>query len=86
MEIILSFWNVLVMMAPWLLVGFLLGEVARPLAVGLVVAAVVTAFVPANFFATAFGGNDWLAMPAMVLLKLCHTKKKDNGSMSWMIL
>ena len=48
--------------------GELLGEVARPLAVGLVVAAVVTAFVPANFFATAFGGNDWLAMPAMVLL------------------
>ena len=48
--------------------GELLGEVAHPLAVGLVVAAVVTAFVPANFFATAFGGNDWLAMPAMVLL------------------
>lgn len=48
--------------------GELLGEVARPLAVGLVVAAVVTAFVPANFFATAFGGNDWLAMPAMVLI------------------
>ena len=48
--------------------GELLGEVARPLAVGLVIAAVVTAFVPANFFATAFGGNDWLAMPAMVLL------------------
>ena len=48
--------------------GELLGEVARPLAFGLVVAAVVTAFVPANFFATAFGGNDWLAMPAMVLL------------------
>ena len=48
--------------------GELLGEVARPLAVGLVVAAVVTAFVPANFFTTAFGGNDWLAMPAMVLL------------------
>lgn len=48
--------------------GELLGEVARPLAVGLVIAEVVTAFVPANFFATAFGGNDWLAMPAMVLL------------------
>ena len=48
--------------------GELLGEVARPLAVGLVVAAVVTAFVPTNFFATAFGSNDWLAMPAMVLI------------------
>ena len=48
--------------------GELLGEVARPLAVGLVISAVVTAFVPANFFATAFGGNDCLAMPAMVLI------------------
>ena len=48
--------------------GELLGEVARPLAIGLAISAVVTAFVPANFFATAFGGNDWLAMPAMVLI------------------
>lgn len=48
--------------------GELLGEVARPLAVGLVVAAAVTAFVPANFLASAFDGKDWLSMPAMVLL------------------
>ena len=32
------------------------------------ISAIVTALVPANFFATAFGGNDWLAMPAMVLI------------------
>ena len=48
--------------------GELLGEVARPLAVGLIFAAVVTAFVPANFFATVFGGSDWLVMPLMVLV------------------
>lgn len=48
--------------------GELLGEVARPLTFGLVIAAVVTAFVPSNFFASAFGDNDWLAMPAMVLI------------------
>lgn len=48
--------------------GELLGEIARPLAFGLIVSAVVTVCVPADFFATAFGGNDWLAMPAMVLI------------------
>ena len=31
MEIVLSFWNVLAMMAPWLLVGFLLAGVASVL-------------------------------------------------------
>ena len=46
----------------------LFGEVVRPLSVGLVIASLVTAFVPDNFFVTAFGGNDWLAMPAMVIL------------------
>ena len=48
--------------------GELLGEIACPLTFGLVISAVVTAFVPANFFASVFGGNDWLAMPAMVLI------------------
>ena len=48
--------------------GELLGEIVRPLVVGLLIAAVVTVLVPENFFATAFGDNDWLAMPAMVLL------------------
>lgn len=43
-------------------------EVVRPLFVGIVIAAIVSAFVPENFFATAFGGNDWLAMPAMILI------------------
>lgn len=46
----------------------LLGEIARPLLVGLVIATLVTAFIPENFFAGAFGGRDWLAMPAMVLI------------------
>ena len=46
----------------------LLGEVSRPLALGLAVSAVMTVCVPADFFATAFGGNDWLAMSAMVLV------------------
>ena len=48
--------------------GELLGEIVKPLVVGLLVAAAVTVLVPDNFFATAFGGNDWLAMPAMALL------------------
>lgn len=46
----------------------LLGEIARPLAVGLVVSAAVTAYLPAGFIASAFGANDWLAMPAMALV------------------
>lgn len=48
--------------------GELLGEVARPLAVGLVISAVVTTLVPDNFFASSFGNNDWLVMPTMVLI------------------
>lgn len=43
-------------------------EVVRPLFIGLIIAAIVTAFVPENFFAEAFGGNDFLAMPAMILI------------------
>lgn len=43
-------------------------EVIKPLFVGLIIAAGVTAFVPENFFATTFGGNDYLAMPAMILI------------------
>lgn len=46
----------------------LFSEVVRPLFIGLIIAAIVTAFVPENFFAEAFGGNDWLAMPAMILI------------------
>jgi hypothetical protein len=46
----------------------LLGSVAKPLAVGLVISALVTVLVPDGFFAEAFGGRDWLAMPAMALI------------------
>ncbi|MCQ2390452.1 MAG: SO_0444 family Cu/Zn efflux transporter [Kiritimatiellae bacterium] len=48
--------------------GELLGEMVWPLVLGLVIAALLTAFVPENFFATAFGGNDWLAMPVMIVV------------------
>ena len=43
----------------------LLGSVAKPLAVGLAVSALVTVLVPDNFFADAFHGSDWIAMPVM---------------------
>ena len=46
----------------------LLGEILRPLLVGLFVAAAVTVFVPENFLADVFGGRDYLAMPAMVII------------------
>ena len=46
----------------------LLGSVAKPLAVGLAISALVTVLVPDNFFADAFRGNDWIAMPVMALV------------------
>ena len=46
----------------------LLGSVAKPLAIGLVISALVTVLVPDNFFADAFYGNDWIAMPVMALV------------------
>ena len=46
----------------------LLGSVVRPLASGLAISALVTVLVPDNFFAGAFGGRDWLAMPAMAIV------------------
>ena len=46
----------------------LLGSVAKPLAIGLAISALVTVLVPDNFFAEAFGGNDWIAMPVMALV------------------
>ena len=48
----------------------LLGSVAKPLAAGLAISALVTVLVPDGFFADAFGGRDWLAMPAMALVGL----------------
>ena len=46
----------------------LLGSVVKPLAIGLVVSALVTVLVPDGFFAEAFGGRDWLAMPVMAIV------------------
>ncbi|MBQ1346021.1 MAG: permease [Kiritimatiellae bacterium] len=46
----------------------LLGSVAKPLAVGLAVSALVTVLVPDNFFADAFHGSDWIAMPVMAIV------------------
>lgn len=46
----------------------LLGSVAKPLAIGLAISALVTVLVPDNFFADAFNGNDWIAMPVMALV------------------
>ena len=46
----------------------LLGSVVKPLAIGLAVSALVTVLVPDGIFAEAFGGKDWLAMPAMAII------------------
>ena len=46
----------------------LLGSVVKPLAVGLAISALVTVLVPDGFFAEAFGGRDWLAMPVMAIV------------------
>ena len=46
----------------------LLGSVAKPLAIGLAISAIVTVLVPDNFFADAFHDNDWIAMPVMALV------------------
>ena len=46
----------------------LLGEIARPLAVGLAIAAAGAVFVPEDFFAAAFCGGDWIQMPLMILV------------------
>ena len=46
----------------------LLGSVAKPLAIGLAISALVTVLVPDNFFADAFHGSDWIAMPVMAIV------------------
>ena len=46
----------------------LLGSVVKPLSIGLAISAVVTVLVPDGFFAEAFGGRDWLAMPVMAIV------------------
>ena len=51
----------------------LLGSVAKPLAIGLAISAIVTVLVPDNFFADAFHGNDWIAMPVIFPMYVCST-------------
>lgn len=46
----------------------LFGAVARPLLVGLLISALLAIAVPDDFFATSVAGNDWIAMPLMLLI------------------
>ena len=46
----------------------LLGSVVKPLSIGLAISALVTVLVPDGFFAEAFGGKDYIAMPAMAII------------------
>jgi uncharacterized membrane protein YraQ (UPF0718 family) len=45
-----------------------LGGVVKPLSVGLVISALVAAFVPDDLFASTLAGRDYLAMPIMALI------------------
>ncbi len=46
----------------------ILGRIAKPLAIGLVISALVTVFVPENFFVDVLQGRAYLEIPLMVLL------------------
>ena len=46
----------------------LLGGVVKPLSIGLVISALVAAFVPDDLFASTLAGRDYLAMPVMALI------------------
>lgn len=46
----------------------ILAGVVKPLSIGLVVSALVTAFVPDGLFAEALAGYDWLALPLMAVV------------------
>ncbi len=46
----------------------ILGRIAKPLAIGLLISTVVTVFVPENFFVQVLGGRPYLEMPLMVVL------------------
>lgn len=48
----------------------LLGNVARPLALGLVISAAILAFVPPDGLVGAWLANDWIAFPVMLLVGL----------------
>ena len=55
----------------------LLGGVVKPLSVGLIISALVAAFVSDDFFASTLAGRDYLAMPIMALfgfpMYICST-------------
>ncbi len=46
----------------------ILGRIAKPLTIGLLISTAVTVFVPNDFFAQVLGGRAYLEMPLMVLL------------------
>ena len=46
----------------------LLGGIVKPLSFGLLISALVAAFVPDDFFASTLAGRDYLAMPIMALI------------------
>ncbi|MBR6587193.1 MAG: permease, partial [Kiritimatiellae bacterium] len=46
----------------------LLGGIVKPLSIGLVISALVAAFVPNDFFASTLSERDYLAMPIMALI------------------
>lgn len=48
--------------------GMLLGNVAWALCMGILISALIMAFVPDHFFNESFLGNDWLAFPIMLLI------------------
>jgi uncharacterized membrane protein YraQ (UPF0718 family) len=45
-----------------------LGGVVKPLSIGLVISALVAAFVPDDFFSSTLAERDYLAMPVMALI------------------
>lgn len=46
----------------------ILGGVVKPLFIGLLVSALVTVFLPDDFFARFLGGREWLLLPLMALV------------------
>ncbi len=48
--------------------GTLMGGIAPALTVGLLISALITIFVPADFFAGSVMGSDWIAFPVMLLI------------------
>lgn len=46
----------------------LLGGIVKPLAIGLIISAFVTALIPDDFFAATLAAHDYLSMPVMALI------------------